>query len=301
MKHIIGVAFLLLAAGLCAYGSPQYFVFNLAATGVANADADTTPFGQGQWYGFHGGLFMQHGDFSVNLGAQTSDSRISGNQYIQNVPFSIAPTGTADKESWSGYWATGGTGSGSVAMDLANNGSDSLNTLGTQVVFLMMNTFWGSTNASAEIHLRFSGGGEEVFTLAGNVDVRDHNHGALGQAPAYTTIIDSDLHGSAGQARATVNETTVTGFADLQGEHRQSYRDVVMLFVDSSLWQQRLTGIQIVDTGKGPGVGVSIDQLSRLWLWGVTVAYDPESVPEPSTWMMLAGGLALAALRLRRR
>jgi hypothetical protein len=299
INRVAGAVALWLAAAASLLAGPQYFVFNLAATGVANADATVGPYDGSPWYEFHGGAGLAHGDFTVNLAAKTSDPALTGNSYLQNVPFSV---GTSGDEGWSGRWAAGGTGPGAVDLSLAGNGSQSLNVADAQVVFLMMNTFWGTTGASAEIHLRFAEGGEQVFTLYGNSDLRDHND-AISQGNAYwTNQIDSNLHGPDGQRRATVNETTEPFRYAQSYRNNITYRDVVMLFVDPAFGTQHLTQILIRDTGTYPRWESIQDPLaSRLWLWGVTVGYGVAEVPEPSTWLLVSGGLVLAALWFRRR
>jgi len=93
------VSALLLLAVLCALpglGGPTYYQYNLAANGVANADADV-PYGS-NWYGMWGGDQFSKGSVNVPFGtaAKTSDPLLLNNANLQSVPRS---PGAATRQS----------------------------------------------------------------------------------------------------------------------------------------------------------------------------------------------------------
>ncbi|GEM_PF-6653643 len=292
MRKLVALPLLALIA-VPVYCGPTYYQYDLGALGVANADADV-PFGPG-WYGMWGGDKFTKGNITVPFGSpgKTSDSTLNNNPNTQSVPFTISTNG---KESWSGFQAVkdgSQAGNAPVSVDLpgtvANPGA----------IFLMMNTFWGSTSPSVQIVLQFANSPSLTFDLRGNTDIRDHNDSGvqLGRPAIWTTQINSNLRDSGnGQSQATVNDETYSFQYD--GSQHLVYRDVVGLFLDPAYHADTLTMIRILDWGAND-TSPTNPNASRVWLWGASVAVV--AMPEPSTWMMLATGLGLIGLRLCRR
>ncbi len=312
MKGILGSLGLLICLSTIGEAAPFYYTYNLAALGLANADANLQPTDPG-WYGFHGGQNLQQGNFSVNLAAKTTDPQLVSNPLLTSVPFSIGQSGQT-LESWSAAQFPTNNPSVGISTDVAN----------AKVVFLMMNTFWGSPSASASIVLSFDNGAQQTFTLYGDQDLRDHNNAPWraqlqGMFPPFywTTQINSNLHNS----KATFNESTcyysenpnAVGCASGPGGQVNGvspdwlgHRDVVALFIDPAYTGRTLTNVLITDLGRFPDDPNSPNRNldgSKLWFWGMTVGgdFNVQQVPEPATYLMLAGGLGLFSLIRRKK
>lgn len=284
-KLVLGLALCALAA-LPAAAAPTYYMYNLAALGLANNNVDAPEFYIGSDLFSRGEVVKQ-----LNAPGQTSDPTVQANPYLSSVPFSLSPSGNGTaNDAWSAQTAAGGSWSSSdPTLTLPGN-----NIYGPYAVFLMMNTIWGNTTGNVQVVLQFEGGASETFTLFGGTDTRDHNDTAYFSGTAiYPNTINNNLRNDGNGKKVTTNVDTI-----YTNDGHKVYRDVVTLFVDPTFANSRLTNILINDLGNGPWAdGYRWQDATRSFVWGVTVA----SIPEPSTWAMLASGLALAALKLRRR
>jgi hypothetical protein len=317
MKRIAAAMVLLAVLGVPAFAGSIYYQFNLAAMGLANADANVTP-EQAGWFGFHGGQNVPQGNVNVPFASLTPDPSLKNDPYLQSVPFTIGTSGNSN-QSWSGFAAPGGNATVDTPVDL----TISTSIAGPRVVFLMMNTFWGRTSESADIILEFANGTSTTFRLsggynsndmnpglpqAGEGDVRDHNdalyyyymkNGGGPPTPYWTNSVNPYLHNgkaTVSNTACTYDETSTSTSACTPGGDLRVYQDVIALFLDPAYYGETLTQILIRDLGHTQASYPDYNA-SRLWLWGVTVA----AIPEPSTWLLMAGGLGLLAAFRKRR
>ncbi len=137
---------------------------------------------------------------------------------------------------------------------------------GVTTVYTLMNTFWGTATASlARIEFIGSGDGDWTFDLWGNNDIRDYN------ALTYTN---------------SIQPPTVQVWSNAGQRLDMQVFDLPATFLDETL-----VTVRLIDNGG--------TNLQRLFLAGITVNQQETAVPEPSTALLLAGGL-LAAASLRR-
>lgn len=272
---------LVLAASLLPVSAaPTYYQYNLAALGVANSDFTSATSGL-----VNGIAGFSTGSISVDLASKSTDPTMMADPFLASVPFTINEGWNADKAAHS--IVGGDAHGGAVSIDLAGEVN------GATAVYLMLNTIWGQATDNITVRLDFAGGDSETFYLRGNRDTRDYNGVGMFASSIDGTLRSSDALGG---LQATVNESS-TKASSAAPEHGQTlYRDVVVLYIAPSLQNKLLTNINILDTGSDDKVGDWRDS-SRALLWGATVA----TVPEPSTWMLMAGGLGLLALRRRRK
>ncbi len=288
---------------------PVFYQYNLAASGLANADSDidqTSP----AWTGIWGGQLFTKGNLNVDVASKVQGgSSLASDSRLAAVPFAVGQTGA---ESWSGYKALKDAGSTdrtqATSLDIAPTPQK------TEMVFLLMNTFWGAAGkGSVEVTLAFQSGNQLTFSLVGNTDIRDHHNAelVLGRK-LWTNTIDSTVRSSAnGGSQVTVNETDQKFLSSIDNRQHEVFRDVVTLVLPKAYWGEILSRIYLLD--KGPSdrpVPISGDpDASRVWLWGVTTLsadgltpFPPvEEIPEPASWLLVGTGIGLAGWMSRRR
>lgn len=294
-RSLIGLVF---SALVCvpSFGVPVYYQYNLGGLGMANADAaQPNPGDDNVWTGIWGGSSFSTGNVSVdfNSATKTGDASLQSDSRLNSVPFTIADSGN---QSWSGRRAVidGGLASDAVvSLNLETNVNNA------EVVFLMMNTTWGTTSPSLEVVLQFENGPDVTYTLNGGTNVRDSNDSLINAGTAFwpNTINTNKISNSTGGMTATVNDETHD--MTYLGKPFRDYRDVVGLFIDPAYSMDRLTGIIIRDLGRNNPTGGYDPDASRAFVWGITVAAAP--VPEPTTFVLMGAGLAFLGYIGRRR
>jgi hypothetical protein len=186
------------------------------------------------------------------------------------VPFILT---TANSQMWASYFAPGGNGQGDVSQVF----SVSVNNV--YGAYTLANSYWGVAGSYASYRFDFSDGTHYVYQLTNGVHLRDFNK--------FTDTFAN-----------TVNGTTTKVFYN--DPFTQARIDRQWVDLDAAGYGgKNLTALTITDTG---GWGVS-----RIFVAAMTfqageageVAIVP--IPEPSTYGLLLGGLALGGAALRRR
>ena len=204
---------------------------------------------------------LKNSDLSFLTGGSDYASVINGPSGVWMppvgpVPFDVGAAGT--NRMWVSECGIGGGSSCGDTLAISTNVTHAVG------VYTLINTAWGVNAPSGTVTLSFSGGGTEVVTLVGGVDIRDHNQAS------WPNVVTSP--------------NTVTVFDN--GSRRLDRQFIPVL---SSFSGQTLTGIGIQDIVPG--------HASDLLVTGVTVA----AVPEPGEWVMMLGGIGLMGFIALRR
>ena len=191
----------------------------------------------------------------------------TGNQTYNGVPFDIANVSIPGAGS-NNFW-TGG-GSPSAAAGTYSATLTFSNILNVTNVYSMINTLWGTTSTNpTPLSITFNagnGGASYTKDLVGNVDVRDYNLLYLN----------------------TINGTTTTqAFANGNGQ----VLDMQDYALPSYFLTDGLAGITLTEDGAS---GYEKAMFNALTL-------QTAPVPEPTDAALMAAGLMLLALRLRKR
>lgn len=186
------------------------------------------------------------------------------------VPFIIS---SANNQMWASYSAPGGTGQGDVSQTFAVTAN---NVYG---VYTLANTYWGVAGTYASYTFNFSDGSSYEYHLTNGVHLRDFNK--------WTNTYEN-----------TVNGTTSQTFYNDPYTQSRIDRQWVDLAV-AGYGGKDLVSFVVKDTG---GAGVSrIFVAAMTFQTGEAGAVAIVPVPEPSTYGLALGGLALVGAAIRRR
>lgn len=181
---------------------------------------------------------------------------------LGGVPFDVPSTGP---NMWSAANAANG-GAGIVAVTVPIGMS------GVLGVHTLINTLWGVSGAPALAHLifNFDDGTTFIKPLIGDVDIRDY------YANTYTNAINGTT-------------TIRVFFTDTDRPNAPNRHRLDKQFIDLSDYSGKtLVSMTLRDRGD--------ENVQRTWLAGLTV----QSVPEPSSLLLLAVGAAVVAGLARR-
>jgi hypothetical protein len=183
---------------------------------------------------------------------------------LGGVPFDIPSVGP---NMWSAADAAGG-GPGVVSVTVPIGMS------GVRGVHTLINTLWGVSGSPALAHLifNFDDGTSFIKPLIGDVDIRDY----------YANTWTNSINGTT-TVRVFFTDTDRPGAPNRYRLDKQ--------FIDlGAFGDKTLVSMTLRDRGD--------ELLQRTWLAGLTV----QTIPEPSSFILLAGGsVGLIGLGLRRR
>ena len=186
------------------------------------------------------------------------------------VPFILT---TANSQMWASNSAVGGSGQGDVSQVFSVPVND------VYGVYTLANTYWGVAGTYANYRFDFSDGSHYVYQLTNGIHLRDFNK--------YTNVFANTVNGTS--SKVFYNDPFTQARIDRQ-------------WIDLNAaghGGKNLTSMTVTDTG---GAG-----LSRIFVAAITLQSGEAGevqitpVPEPSTYGLLLGGLALAGAAIRRR
>jgi hypothetical protein len=220
-----------------------------------------------------------YGNFSLGASGATTGFPAGAPTYLGHVPFM---QDGGNNEVWNGYYAGGGDGS---VLTVPLNISDAYG------FYSLINTWWGQdagNGSFASISFNFSDSSLLTFNLLGNQDIRDFNN----PGSSWTTTINGTTSQNVYQ-NSDGNYVIDRQWFDFGVDDGKTLTSFTLTDNGGGAFQDVLLSGATVQTGAAGQVSGPALLPGETWI--------PDSVPEPSTWAMMAIGLLFAGQKFYSR